>query len=150
MEVSYFTILWWFLPYIHMNQPWVYMCSPSDSPSHFPPHPICQGHLSALSLSILFHASNFDWSSISHMALYMFQCYSLKSYHPCLLPQSPKVCSLHLCLFCCLPYRVVITVRLHCPWGFPVKNIGVCCHFSFQGTFPTQGLNMCLLHWLAL
>ena len=29
MEASYFTILWWFLPYIHMNQPWVYMCSPS-------------------------------------------------------------------------------------------------------------------------
>ena len=23
------TILWWFLPYIHINQPWVYMCSPS-------------------------------------------------------------------------------------------------------------------------
>ena len=23
------TILWWFLPYVHMNQPWVYMCSPS-------------------------------------------------------------------------------------------------------------------------
>ena len=21
-----FTILWWFLPYINMNQPWVYMC----------------------------------------------------------------------------------------------------------------------------
>ena len=29
MEANYFTILWWFLPYIHMNQPWVYM-----SPSH--------------------------------------------------------------------------------------------------------------------
>ena len=34
------TILWWFLPYIHMNQPWVYMCSPywpsipPPSPSH--------------------------------------------------------------------------------------------------------------------
>ena len=23
------TILWWFLPYIDMNQPWVYMCPPS-------------------------------------------------------------------------------------------------------------------------
>ena len=29
MEANYFTILWWFLPYIHMNQPWVYMCPPS-------------------------------------------------------------------------------------------------------------------------
>ena len=36
------------------------------------------------------------------MIIYIFQCYSLKSPHPCLLPQSPKVCSLHLCLLCCL------------------------------------------------
>jgi len=27
LEDNYFT-LWWFLPYISMNQPWVYMCSP--------------------------------------------------------------------------------------------------------------------------
>ena len=27
IEANYFTILWWFLPYIDMNQPWVYMCS---------------------------------------------------------------------------------------------------------------------------
>ena len=26
------TTLWWFLPYIHMNHPWVYMCSPSWTP----------------------------------------------------------------------------------------------------------------------
>ena len=32
----------------------------------------------------------------------MFQYYSLKSSHPCLLPQSSKLCSLHLCLFCYL------------------------------------------------
>ena len=25
MEDNYFTILWWFLPYINMNQPWVYV-----------------------------------------------------------------------------------------------------------------------------
>ena len=30
----------------------------------------------------------------------MFQCYSLRSSHPHLLPQSQKVCSLYLCLFC--------------------------------------------------
>ena len=39
------TILWWFLPYIHMNQPWVYMCSPSWT-SLPPPSPF---HLSASS-----------------------------------------------------------------------------------------------------
>ena len=43
----------------------------------------------------------------------MLQCYSLKSSYPCLLPQSPKVCSLHLCLFCCLAYRIVITIFLN-------------------------------------
>ena len=37
-----------------------------------------------------------------HNIVYMFQCYSLKSSYPHLLPQSPKVCSLHLRLFCCL------------------------------------------------
>ena len=45
-----------------------------------------------------------DWSPV----IYMFQCYSLKSSHPRLLPQSSKVCSLHLCLFCCLAYRIVL------------------------------------------
>ena len=43
----------------------------------------------------------------------MFQCYSLKSSHPRLLPQSPKVCSLHLCLFCCLAYGVIVTIFLN-------------------------------------
>ena len=29
------------------------------------------------------------------------------------LPQSPKDCSIHLCLFCCLAYRVVVTIFLN-------------------------------------
>ena len=37
---------------------------------------------------------------------YAFQCHSPKSSHPLPLPQSPKECSIHLCLFCCLAYRV--------------------------------------------
>ena len=45
MEVNYFKILWWFLPCIHMNQPWVYRCAPSW-PSHPPPSP---SHLSGSS-----------------------------------------------------------------------------------------------------
>ena len=76
-----------------------------EPPSHLPPHPIPQGHPSAPGLSILSLASNLDRRSISHIVIYMFQCSSLKSSHPCLLPQSPKVCSLYLCLFCCLAYR---------------------------------------------
>ena len=98
------------LPYIDMNPPWVYMCSPSWNPSHFPTHPIPQGHPSAPALSTLSHASNLDWWSISHMVIYMIQCYSLKSSHFHLFPESPKVSSLHLCLFCCLTYRVIVTL----------------------------------------
>ena len=64
-------------------------------------------------LKLNIHAWNLDWRSILYMVTYMFQCYSLKSSHPHLLPQSPKVCSLHLCLFCCLTYRVIITIFLN-------------------------------------
>ena len=68
-------------------------CGPHpEPPSHLPPHPIPQGGPSALALSALFHALNLDWWSISCMVIYMFQCYSLKSSHPHLLPHSPKVC----------------------------------------------------------
>ena len=35
--------------------------------------------------------------------------------------------------------------RLLCPWGFPGKNTGVGCIF-FSGIFPSQGLNLGLLH----
>ena len=62
----------------------------SEPPSHLPPHPILQGHPSAPALSTLPHASTLDWRSISHMIIYMFQCYSLKSSHPYLLPQSQQ------------------------------------------------------------
>ena len=84
-----------------------------EPPSHRPPHPIPQGHPSAPALSTLSHVSNMDWWSVSHMIIYMFQCYSLKSSYHHFLPQSPKDCSLHLCLFCCLAYRVIITIFLN-------------------------------------
>ena len=48
-----------------------------------------------------------------HFLLYMFQCHSPKSPHPLPLPQSPKVCSIHLRLFCCLTYKVIITIFLN-------------------------------------
>ena len=67
-------------------------CVPHPEPlSHLPPHPIPQGRPSAPALSALSHASNLDWRSISHMIIYMFQCYSLRSSHLRLLPQSPKI-----------------------------------------------------------
>ena len=108
METNYFTILychpstWICHGYTHVPHP--------EPPSHLLPHPIPQGHPSAPALSTLSHASNLDWRSISYMIIYIFQCYCLKSSHLWLLPQSPKVCSLHLCLFCYLAYRVIITI----------------------------------------
>ena len=37
--------------------------------------------------------------------------------------------------------------RFLCPWDFPSKNIGVGSHFLLQGIFPTEGLNLGLLHY---
>ena len=98
------------LPYINMNPPRVLHPEP---PSHLPPHTIPLGHPSAPAPSILYHASNLDWRFISHMILYMFQCHSSKSSHPRPLPQSLKDCFIHLCLFCCLTYRVIVTIFLN-------------------------------------
>ena len=81
-----------------------------ESPSHLPPHPIPQDHPSAPAPSALSHASNLDWRSISHMVIYMFHCHSPRSSHPHPLPQSPRDCSVHLCLFCCL---ALIFVLIH-------------------------------------
>ena len=43
------------------------------------------------------------------------------------------------------PYGLSPT-RLLRPWDFPGKNTGVGCHFLLQAIFPTQGLNLGLLH----
>ena len=95
--------------------------------SYFPPHPMPLGCPSVLALSSLFHVSDLDWLSISHMIIYMFQCYSLKSSHPCLLPQSPKVCSLYLCLFHCLIYKVIITIFLNSISSFQFSSGAQSC-----------------------
>ena len=88
--------------------------SPSPEPSSPPtPHPIPLGSPRTPTLSTLVHTLNLHWSSILNMVTYMFQCYSLKSSHPRLLPHSPKVCSLYLRLFCCLAYRVIVIVFLN-------------------------------------
>ena len=84
-----------------------------NPPSHLPPHTIPLGHPGARAPSILYPASNLDWQFMSYMILYMFQCHSPKSSHPLPLPQSPKDCSIHPCLFCCFAYRVIITIFLN-------------------------------------
>ena len=97
-----------------MKQPWVYTCAPSwTPPPTFPPNPIPLGPPSAPALSTLSYALNPHWWSVSHMIIYMFQWDSPKSSHPRLLPQSPKDFSIHLCVFCCLTYRVIIIIFLN-------------------------------------
>ena len=99
--------------YQHESATGIHVSPHPEPSSHFHPYPISLGCPRASALSALFHASNLGWSSISHMVIYMFQCYSFKPSHPYLLPHSPKVCPLHLCLFCCPSYRVMITIFLN-------------------------------------
>ena len=109
----YFTILYWFchtLTWIHHG---CIQAPNPDSPSHLLPHIISLDHPRAPAPNILYPASNIDWQFVSYMIVYMFQCHSPKSSHSLLLPQSPKVCSICLCLFCCLAYRVIITIFLN-------------------------------------
>ena len=101
------------LPYIDMNPPQVYMSSQPWTPLP----PLSPYHLSGSSQytspSILYPVSNLGWRFVSYMIVNMFQCHSPKSSHPRPLPQSPKDCSVHLCLFCHLTYRVIITIFLN-------------------------------------
>ena len=106
--------------------------------NHHSPYPIPLGCPSAPALRALFHAPNLDWWSMSHMIIHMFQCYSLKSSHPHPLPQSPKVCSLHLCLFCGLPildsaFWVCFLLGL----GF---SVWIQCWYRLWGTQPKCAL----------
>ena len=57
---------------------------------------------------------------------------------------------------CCLVFKLCLTLleshgllarQAPLSMGFPGKNTGVGCHFLFQGVFPTQGSNLCLLRW---
>ena len=86
--------------------------------SHLPLHTIPLDHPSVPAPSILYHASNLDWKSVSYMIIYTFQGHSPKSSHPRPLTQSPKDCFIHLCLFCYLAYRLIVqfsSVAQSCP-----------------------------------
>ena len=113
LEAIYFTILQWVLSYIEMKQPWIYMCSPSRSPLPPPSPPNPSRSSQCTRFKHLSHASNLGWWSVSSQIIYMFRCCSLETSHPHLLPQSPKVCSIHLCLFFYFAYRVIINIFLN-------------------------------------
>ena len=92
-------------------------------PPPFPPHP--SGLSQAQALSALLHASNLHWSPILHMAIYMFQCYSLKSSHLCLLPHGPKFKRLSYIniIFQKLPYKCKYI--LDTIYSFPLNSIPI-------------------------
>ena len=101
------------LPYIKMNPLRVYISShswiPLSSPSPYHPSVLSQCTSPKHSVSCIEPRLAIRFC----MILYMFQCHSPKSSCPLPLPQSPKVCSIYLCLFCCLAYRVIITIFLN-------------------------------------
>ena len=99
------------LPYINMNLPQVYTCSPSST--LLPPRAIPLSHPSAPAPSNQYRSLNLDWPLVSYMILFMFQCHSPKSSNPLPLPQSPQDCSIHQCPFCCLVYWVILTIFLN-------------------------------------
>ena len=89
-------------------------CVPKhEPPSHLPPHNISLGDPHAPAPSMLYPVSDIDWRFNSYMIVYMLECHSPKSSHPLPLPLSPKVRYTHLCLSCCLAYRVVIAIFLN-------------------------------------
>ena len=102
------------LPNIEMNPPQVYMCSPSwtllppPSPYHRSGSSQCTSPNHPVSCIEPGLATRFIY-----IILYVFQCHSPISSHPLPLPQSPKDCSIHQCLFCCLVYRVIVTIFLN-------------------------------------
>ena len=61
LEANYFTILQQILSYIDMNQPWIYMYSPSQSPLPPPSPPNPCGSSQCTRSKHLSHASNLGW-----------------------------------------------------------------------------------------
>ena len=101
------------LPYINMNPPRVYMCSqywnslPPPSPFHPSGSSQCTSpkHLVSCIEPGLVICFLYD---IIHVLMPFSQIIT-----PLPLPQSPEDCFIHLCLFCCLTYRVIVTIFLN-------------------------------------
>ena len=91
-----------------------FTCIPHPNPL-LPPHSLLDpsGSSQCTRSEHFSHASNLGWWSVSPLIIYIFRCHSLETSHPRLLPQSPKVCSIHLCLFFCFAYRVIVTIFLN-------------------------------------
>ena len=87
-----------------------FTCVPHpEPPSHLPPHPIPLGLASAPA-----------WALVSYIQPGLVICFTLDNIHVSMLfsqiisplpsPTESKVCSIHLCLFFCPVYRVIVTI----------------------------------------
>ena len=112
MEANYFTILYWFCHtstlichrYIRVSHPEPHSYLPPQTPSGSCQCTSPERPVSCIEPGLAIY---FTYGNI-HVSMLSSQCYSLR-----LLPQSPKVYSLHLCLLCCLAYRVIVTIFLN-------------------------------------
>ena len=108
----YFTILYWFC---HTSTCIHHGCTrvPHPEPtSHLPPIPslwVIPVHQPQA--SCVLHRT---WTGNSFLIWY-YTCFNaiLPNHPPLPLPQSPKDCSIHQCLFCCLVYRIIVTIFLN-------------------------------------
>ena len=76
----------------------------------------------------------------------MFRCCSLKTSPPCLLPQSPKVCSIHLCLFFCfacfffLKNGLLCSANVSFPFSFMWSHLFIFAFVSLVWNWDPQNI----------
>ena len=101
------------LPNIEMNPPQVYMCSPSWTllPPPSPYHPSVSSQCTSPKHPVSFIKPGLATCFI-HGIIRVSMPFS-QIFPPLPLPQSPKDCSIYQCLFCCLVYRVIVTIFLN-------------------------------------
>ena len=136
------------LPYINMNPPQVYTCSPSWTPLPLPTpyHPRFDAWYWKRILFYLLFGIHIRWWMFLLWLLLHDAC---KSNHytvhlkftKCCVKKSESV-SLSVVSYSLWSHRLYPRA----PWKCPNRNTGVGSHFLLQGIFLSQGLNPGLLH----
>ena len=109
----YFTILYWFC---HTSTCILHGCTCVPNPEPPPPTSLPRPSLWVIPMHQPQASCILHWTWTGHsLLIWYYTCFNaiLPNHPPTQLPQSPKDCSIHLCLFCCLAYRVVVTIFLN-------------------------------------